>query len=112
MASSPDPGPAVSWSVIGHIVDRVACTVHTHGHLLPREEPSPATVGEPMHEVLVAALNGRAALDTGTTYPLHTPEPDPMIQFHWSTVALPFHCCAFAPAQWSPAHAPTSSSSS
>ena len=71
MASSPDPGPAVSWSVIGSIVDRVACTVHTHGHLLPRPEPSPGNVGEPMREVLVAALNGRAALDTGTTYPLH-----------------------------------------
>jgi hypothetical protein len=71
MASSPDPGPAVNWFVIGDIVDRVACTVHTHGHLLPRPEPSPGSVGEPMHEVLVAALNGRAALDTGTTYPLH-----------------------------------------
>ena len=117
MASSPDPsaGPAVSWSVIGHIVDRVACTVHTHGHLLPRPEPSPATVGEQMQEVLMAALNDRAALDAGTTHLAHAP-PSPIIStvVHGRTlhsVPLPQHLMP-SRAQWTPAHAPTSSSSS
>ena len=103
-------GPAVSWSVIGHIADRVACTVHTHGHLLPRPLPSPATVGEQMQEVLVAALNGRAALDAGTTHLAAVPVLS-------SSAVLLFHCSTVSThrpsrAQWTPAHAPTSSSSS
>ena len=96
MASSPDPGPAVSWSVIGHIVDRVACTVHTHGHHLPRPELSPATVGEQMQEVLVAALNGRAALDAGTTHGVMCESCSARNLAHaLAWVALPFHCCTW-----------------